>query len=141
MDMDFKQPKKKMQTTQPRPTIQPSQQPVVQQAPQTKTDPKQYNQDHIKLNKQVKSKRRGLMIFSFIVVFAAAIAIAVVAYFYLQSRGDTSESKTATETGADQSSLTPQDVDDINSEIDSALESLNDNDFDGAQLDDSAIGL
>lgn len=102
-----------------------------------------YEQQHTSLNKQVNKKRRSMIVVIILAVVVTLGLIGAAGYVYWQSRGDNAPAETVQPIeSADDGRVDATDIDATTSEIDSALNSLNDSeDFGSDALSDKTIGL
>lgn len=102
-----------------------------------------YEKQHTDLNRQANKKRRGLI---FVIILAVLVTVGLIGaagYAYWQSRNSTpAETVQPTQAPVDDGKVDATDIDATTSEIDGALNSLNDSeDFGSDDLSDKTIGL
>lgn len=104
-----------------------------------------YEQQHVSLNKQVKKKRRGLVLVIVLAVVVTLGLIGAAGYMYWQSQSEdatTTSTETTTETTTDDGTVDETDIDTTTADIDEALNSVDDSaDFSSNDLSDDGIGL
>jgi len=129
----------------PQPPIEPAAPTPNIAADATEVGAPNYEQQHTALNKQIRSKRRGLMAVIIITIIVTIGLIGAAGYMYWQSRNKQNVpavTEPVNNCDSDDGRVDAAEVDAATQEIDDALNSLNDSeDFSTNDVSDDGIGL